>query len=127
MDKQLILVINRNMVFELLLKKSYLSSYYKRVILSLKGLCHAKLCNFMTPNHDCHLKPLNNKFKKKYNKRKEEHGWTTQMEKIESDCIGVILKKVGPMFFKVMANRLHEGRFCSCNTNFILKGILYYI
>ena len=48
------------------------------------------------------------------------------MEKIETDCIWVILKEVGPTFFKVMANHLHEGRFCSCNTNFILKEILHY-
>ena len=35
------------------------------------------------------------------------------MDKIETGCIWVILKKVGPTFFKLMANRLDEGRFCA--------------
>ena len=43
---------------------------------------------------------------KKYSKRKKKHGWT-QMNKIETDCIWVILKIVGgPTIFKFMANRL---------------------
>ena len=41
------------------------------------------------------LKPLNNITK--YSKRKEEHEWT-QMDKIETDCIWVILKTVGRCF-----------------------------
>ena len=41
---------------------------------------------------------------------KEKHGWI-QKDKIETDCIWVILMKVGPMFLKFMANRLDKGRF----------------
>ena len=33
------------------------------------------------------------------------------MDKIETDCIWVILKKVGPTFFKFMASCLDKGRF----------------
>ena len=33
------------------------------------------------------------------------------MNKIETDCIRVMLKKVGPTFFKFMANGVDKGRF----------------
>ena len=47
----------------------------------------------------------------KYNKRKDKHEWT-QMDKIERDCIWVILpKEVGPTFFKFTVNRLDKGLF----------------
>ena len=51
------------------------------------------------------------------------------MDKIKTDCLWVILKKVGPTFFKFTANRLDKSRFCSdsfylsCNDNIISKGI----
>ena len=51
------------------------------------------------------------------------------MDKIETNCIWVILKKVGLTFFKFMLNRLDKGYFCSClccNGNFISKGIPHY-
>ena len=53
----------------------------------------------------------------------------TQMDKIETDWTSVILKKVGPTFFKFIANRLDKGCFCSgylvceCSDNFICDGI----
>ena len=51
----------------------------------LKGLCHGN--NAEHSNN--YLKLLNYK-------RKEKHGWT-QVDKIETDCVWVILKlKVGP-------------------------------
>ena len=37
------------------------------------------------------------------------------MDKIETDCIWVILKKVDPAFFKFMANRLNKGFFLAQN------------
>ena len=67
------------------------------------------------------------KTEKNYSKRNEKHGWT-QMDKIETDCIWVILKKIGPTSFKfVMTNCLDKGRFyleswCVwCNDNFLVK------
>ena len=36
-----------------------------------------------------------------------------QMDKIETDCIWVILKKKTAQRPKFMANRLDKGRFCS--------------
>ena len=38
------------------------------------------------------------------------HRWT-QMDKIETECIWVILEKVDPTFFKLMANRLDKDSF----------------
>ena len=35
------------------------------------------------------------------------------MDNIERDYIWVISKKVGPTFFKLMANRLDNVRFCT--------------
>ena len=35
------------------------------------------------------------------------------MDKIETDCIWVILNEVGLTFFKFMVNRQDKGRFCS--------------
>lgn len=52
-----------------------------------------------------HLNLLNNK-------RKGKHRWT-EMDKIEMDCFWEILKKVGLMFIKFMANCLDKGCFCS--------------
>ena len=48
------------------------------------------------------------------------------MDKIEKDCIWVMLKTIGPTFFKSMANRLDKtGRFCSelrgCDRTIILS------
>ena len=54
------------------------------------------------------------------------------MDKIETDCIWVVLKKVCPTLFKFIPNRLGKGRFnfaqnhrsfLWCNDNFISKGI----
>ena len=57
-----------------------------------------------------------------------------KIDKIETDCIWVILKKVGLAFFTFMANRLDKGRFfffrimlfVMGNDNFISKGIPHY-
>ena len=38
----------------------------------------------------------------KYRKAKKGHGWT-KLERIETDCISVNLKNVGPPFFKCMS------------------------
>ena len=56
-----------------------------------------------------------------------------KMDKIETDCVWVILKKgVVRPFFKFMSNRIDKGSFCSqssclrCNDNFISIGIPHY-
>ena len=50
------------------------------------------------------------------------------MDKIETDCIFVILIKVGPTFFKFMANRLDKRRFCSeCDVTIILSVKKFHI
>ena len=45
------------------------------------------------------------------------------MDKIDTDCIWVILKKVGPAFLKFMANRLDKGTLCSdsCAVTIVLS------
>ena len=54
------------------------------------------------------------------------------MYKTDMDNIWVILKYVGPTFFKIMTKRLDKGSFFSesfrlcCNDNFIGKGIPHY-
>ena len=53
-----------------------------------------------------HIKLLNNI--KEIQQRKEKHIWT-QIDKIETDCVWIILEKVGPTF---VANRLDKDRVC---------------
>ena len=54
------------------------------------------------------------------------------MYKIETDYIWVILKKVGPTFFKIMTNRVDKGRFFSqnhfvCDVTIILSVKKFHI
>lgn len=105
-------------------------------IFSNLGNCrNAKWCNFNTPKMPtkyCRLKHCNNHLNLLNNKRKEKHGWT-EVDKIEMlECSWEILKKVGLMFIKFMANCLDKGCFCSeslsfwCKDDFISKIIPHY-
>ena len=70
-------------------------------------------CHCLLPMKKKHETMACDKGLKLLNNIKEIQQKERDMDKIETDCVWVILKKVGPTFFKFTANRLDKGRFCS--------------